>query len=929
MIVPNRFPTIQSSRRVALIGEAPGADEEKRGEPFVGASGRFLASLLSQAGLSRDSCFLGNISQERPHANDISLFHWDGSEIQRGMETLRTDIAMFNPNIVVLLGNTALKAAKDYATIHPLKRFKYSNANWRGSLFRCEDPNSPFCGRKCMATFHPAFVLRDMGLLPLLLFDLKRACMESMAPELDIPVRKFIIAESSDHAVYLLRDVIARFQHDGIGTDIEGYVNRLQCISFAPTKDVGYVIPFIRRDRTNYYPDQASELKVWQALASVLESYRVRKIWQNGLYDRFVLHYGHGIRSVNNDDDIMLRHWELNSELSKGENNEDKRKAGLNLAIQTSIYTKQPYYKGDYSSQDDKTFWEYNGMDACVTKEINDVIAKCLTAPCSQKHYRLNVSLLNPLLYMEIRGIRYDVAKALSRRQALQSQLYAAQARLNGLTGHGFNWSNPSEIFQTARTLMGFKRATINTYEDLEKNCKKDYIEAATRLRYLATTPNMGATTIGEVENLCEVSLNLGSNKQMCEFLYTTLGLPTQWTQPKRGSGEEPRPTADYEALLKLSKEVSGPEYAKEHRDIVALLIEIRSLETRQRMLSIGADRDGRIRCGYNIVGSNTGRITCYESPTGSGYNLQTIPNYTRTADAPGGILGDRDLFLADEDHWFFQCDLKGADGWTVAAYCAMLGDRTMLEDYLYGLKPYSIVTCKMRGYEGDYNDRAWLKEECKRVEKDSWDGFACKRVQHGKAYLEGDLTVSRNILKDSEGKLYLSPKECGKLGQFYLQRYYGIPRYHNHIASVLKQSNRLCAASGQIREFFGRPDDLLTKAVAFEPQANTTYATNLAMYNLWNDPDNRSSTDTDEPRIVGPSPRPRNRYATHRLRIEPLHQVHDALCGQFRKVDTSWAVPKIKSYFANPLSIAGQVITIPFDGAYGDSWGSLTAGTI
>src|SRR5262249_43348244 len=148
-----------------------------------------------------------------------------------------------------------------------------------------------------------------------------------------------VIAQDAAHAVYLLRDIVGRFQHDGIGTDIEGYVNRLQCIAFAPTKDVGYVIPFLSRERGVYFEDPVQELKVWKALAWVLESYKLRKIWQNGLYDRFVLHYGHGIRSVNNDDDIMLRHWELNSELSKGENNEDKRKAGLNLAIQASIYT--------------------------------------------------------------------------------------------------------------------------------------------------------------------------------------------------------------------------------------------------------------------------------------------------------------------------------------------------------------------------------------------------------------------------------------------------------------------------------------------------------------------------------------------------------------------------------------------------------------
>jgi hypothetical protein len=126
-----------------------------------------------------------------------------------------------------------------------------------------------------------------------------------------------------------------------------------------------------------------------------------------------------------------------------------------------------------------------------------------------------------------------------------------------------------------------------------------------------------------------------------------------------------------------------------------------------------------------------------------------------------------------------------------------------------------------------------------------------------------------------------------------------------------------LTAASGQVRQFFGRPDDVLTKAVAFEPQANTTYATNLAAYRLWNDLDNRILSNS-----MGCK-------ENIRLRIEPLHQVHDALIGQFPQADTAWAVGKIKSYFNNPLTIAGQQITIPFEGNYGSSWGNLDKGTI
>jgi hypothetical protein len=64
-------------------------------------------------------------------------------------------------------------------------------------------------------------------------------------------------------------------------------------------------------------------------------------------------------------------------------------------------------------------------------------------------------------------------------------------------------------------------------------------------------------------------------------------------------------------------------------------------------------------------------------------------------------------------------------------------------------------------------------------------------------------------------------------------------------------------------------------------------------------------------------------------LHVEPLHQVHDALVGQFKKERTAWALTKIKSYFANPIIVANQRLTIPFEGNYGSSWGTLNEGTI
>ena len=140
--------------------------------------------------------------------------------------------------------------------------------------------------------------------------------------------------------------------------------------------------------------------------------------------------------------------------------------------------------------------------------------------------------------------------------------------------------------------------------------------------------------------------------------------------------------------------------------------------------------------------------------------------------------------------------------------------------------------------------------------------------------------------------------------------RYKGVKLWHNWAESELMSKGRLKGASGHTRIFMGRrktgvkvDHQTLGEFLSDEPQENTTYATNLAMRQLSFDPENRQ---------------PNGSYI-----IEPLHQVHDALNGQYPRRLRSWVHPKILSYFNNPLEIAGMTLTIPFEGGCGPDWGN------
>ena len=900
MTMPIEWPV---ACRVAVIFENPGADDPSGNAPFRGYSGQHIERMLSLAGLPpTGNIYTGYCINS---GGNIAAYQPLGEEVQQGMRQLREDLSSLKPHIVILLGHLPMKYARDPDGHHRLvsdktkkkgNPYKYKIDQWRGSLFLCSEPSSPFYGMKCIATYSPDYAFRlDYAVNPLIIFDLKRAKEESATSSLSLPQRILDTNTDADEIIRKLDSIIQNKPR--VACDIEGYIGKMSCISFATNKAFAFIVPFLRRDGTYIWKGNPKGAIIWKKLATVLEDPSIPKVLQNSLYDRFVLEYSYKIRVRGVVDDTMLSGWEIYCQLEKG------------LDVQTSIYTREPYYKNQRGSQSDEAFYRYCCMDSAVTLEISDAHRRILSGE-QLEHYRTNLENLEPMLDMELRGIRYDIGGAEMRRQSLLASLYESQAKLNALSGRRFQWKGKQEIVARAIELMAnkqeVKRGNVYSIDTLIGRTTKPYIESAKQLASLLSLPPSLAN-LGAIETICDVGLNVDSD-DLQTYLYEELNLPVQYNL---NDEKEKVPTTDYEALLRLRKEAQNYPLA---RDVINLVIEIRALARRAGMLEISADSDGRVRTAYNIVGSYTGRVASYTSPTGSGYNLQTIPNYTNRDEAPGRICGDRDLFLADEGSWFFQCDLKGADGWTVAAYCAFLGDPTMLEDYRYGLKPHNIITLILRGTKVDFSDRDALAWHCHkdRFDKDAWEVFACKRVFHGDNYLEGARAIAKNILTDSEGKLWLTEKEVNALKHAKQVRYPGVQRWHTFIENKLKQCRGipyLIAASGQKCMFFDRFRDMLTKAVAFEPQCNTTFATNKAMNRLWKDKDN---IRPDGSRI-----------------IVPLHQVHDALCGQFRKEDTEWAKAKIKEYFDNPLVIANQRMVIPYDGAYGVSWGNTKEGTI
>lgn len=862
--VPNYIP--RNFNKIAIIGEAPGKDEVIEGRPFVGTSGRFLGGLLGSVGVQLQNCYLGNVSQFRPEDNDISKFHWNGDEIQRGLQCLNDDLYRLKPNIVLLLGNVPLKAAKDPATPHALipKAFENSVSNWRGSLFVPNHIDSPMVGLKCISSYHPAYCLRQYEETPLLRFDLKRTAAEAATPTLVLPERRFLVSispqEILDHLDRIYRD------KPTISIDIEGGIDSMTCISIAESPETAFIVPF-SVNNGNFFDSIEDEMAVWRKLALVLEDPTIPKILQNSLYDLFVLRYSYRIQVRGVIHDTMLKHWEAYCELPKG------------LGFLCSIYTREPYYKFQRTTTSGQDYWTYCCRDSAVTHEISSALDTHLKDKDSLHHYRFNMEMLNPLLYMELRGMRYNIPLAAERRQKLQAKCYALNYDLDLLAKKGVNAETPFSVaFDAVRTYCCKKRESklAVTPNDLLPTFKKDFEEdKAVLVSMLNNWSSITNEDRGRFNSIVGIGMNIRA-ESFKDWIYDDLCLPVHYNR-KTGAR-----SSDESAMLRIWKKTSHP--------VARLTLDIARLRTHIQMLGISADGDGRIRCGYNVVGTETGRLTCYTSPTGSGYNLTTIPEE------------DRDLFLADEDNWMFSFDLSGADTWTVAAHLKALGKPDMMEDLQAGLKPAKILALMLRhGTSISHLSREELKIRSEEVKKTDWDYFACKIGIHGTNYLMGVDLLSGQIYDESDGQLNFSRTEIRALQNCVFHRYH-VKTWHDHTQICISSRPALRSSSGHLRHFFGRKDEILGKALAHEPQNNTTYVTNLAIMKLWKDPENRRPNGS--------------------LLIEPLHQVHDSLVGQFPKSVLDWARPKIKDYFTIYITIAGQRILIPVEGGYGPSWG-------
>ena len=409
-----------ANAKLAIVGEAPGGEEERLERPFVGSTGKIVDDVLESLGVKREEVYLTNVVKVRPPGNNIEALHILGKSINDFIPQLQEELRQLQPNAVIALGNTALTALTGY---HGIEKY-------RGSILSCSLSTT-----KVIPTIHPASLLHaegDSSLhswkdLTFIKWDFERAIAQSKFPEYNPPQRNLLIARDALQLDRFIRRYEDRSLYRYLSVDIETFKTIPLCIGIAFSKDEAISVPLFISGMT-----RNDQIDCWHQLAILLADLNLYKIGQNFKFDQRLL------RSCVNDTvnmgfkvnsfyfDTMLAFRTIYPELSSS------------LQFSTSVLTEEIYYKDEgkeYNPKKDKfdRLLLYNAKDAAVTYEVFERELQELEANEQLEFFFKRVMPLHDFYSrIELRGIKRDESKKkelekkyIEQRRNLEKELYS------------------------------------------------------------------------------------------------------------------------------------------------------------------------------------------------------------------------------------------------------------------------------------------------------------------------------------------------------------------------------------------------------------------------------------------------------------------------------------------------------------------------
>lgn len=438
------------------VGEAPGANEEVEGVPFVGSAGDEFDQMLAEVGIldrmvagqpvdadylrkqRASRIFLTNVCKYRPPQNKIEDFFLDSKQtkpnqlILEGLSELKQEIATVQPKLILALGNTALWALTGHRGI----------TKWRGSMLQ-------FGRSLLMPTYHPALILREWSWRATALHDLRRAVQALTAGSWPVLRRVFIVRPSFPDTIEVLNALISTADHHAdrehpvrIASDLETRISRpkyIACHGIAWSAEECICIPSMCVERPEGYFTADQEVAIWERERHLLTHSNVEVVGQFFLYDAQHFARWKGYIPRLRHDTMFMQNVAYPGQ-PKG------------LDFISSMYRRNHVYWKDESkewnpkTQPEERFWVYNCEDGIATWESCGVLEQVLHQKQLWEQYQFQMKLWWTMLRMMLRGIRVDELL----RGMLAGELVAAidgrQNELDYILGYHLNINSPKQV---------------------------------------------------------------------------------------------------------------------------------------------------------------------------------------------------------------------------------------------------------------------------------------------------------------------------------------------------------------------------------------------------------------------------------------------------------------------------------------------------
>lgn len=424
-------------------------------------------------------------------------------------------------------------------------------------------------------------------------------------------------------------------------------------------------------------------------------------------------------------------------------------------------------------------FFVYNGLDACITREVWDVLRpRCTTE--QERIYKFQMAMQAPAMQMMLRGVRVDNAGRLRAIAQLEADYVDVVRKVNLEVAPVWDATE----LETGQCPKGKRHTWPRSVPDAERTCAAC---GAPRVKPAAFNPN--------------------SATQASHLFYNRLGVPPQTN--KLGAI-----STDDEVLERI-----GRKWPR-HKSVVDLLLLARGIRKQIGVLQSNVSADGRMRSTFVVGGAWTGRWSSTKSPYGEGTNLQNIAEKLRF------------IFVADIGKEMFYADLEQAESCVVAH---LAGD----ENYIAAHNTGDVHTYVSRllwpdlPWTGNLLDDRKVADETHPV----WDPdhsyrYNAKRIQHGSNYLLSAVGVARIA--------HIPQAASREAQERYFDAFPGIKQYHYTTVAELKQAAVLTSPAGRRCQFFGRvwDDHTMKQAVAFRPQSLVGDILNSIMWRVWHELD-------------------------------------------------------------------------------------------